>query len=263
MIAIIAILAGLLLPALGKAKTKAQGISCLNNLKQLQLGWLMYADDHNGTLVPNEWYTSIGGWVEGIMDFNGNNPDNTNLHNLTDPKYAKLAPYTKSAGIYKCPADRSAVTIRGQRYPRVRSVSMNHAQGTKLEGGPVTAHWLTSPPYRVYTKLADIIDPSPSALWILVDEHPDSINNGGLAVDCVDRGSAARIIDFPASYHNGACGFSFADGHSEIHHWLDPRTKPPIKYNNSLQLDVASANNPDVAWIQERTSALIKSPGGN
>ncbi|MHB8522628.1 MAG: type II secretion system protein [Limisphaerales bacterium] len=109
-IAIIAILAGLLLPALGKAKTKAQGISCLNNLKQLQLGWLMYADDHSGTLVPNEWYTSIGGWVEGIMDFNGNNPD---------------------------------------------------------------------------------------------------------------------------------------------------------KYNNSLQLDVASANNPDVAWIQERTSALIKSPGGN
>jgi prepilin-type N-terminal cleavage/methylation domain-containing protein/prepilin-type processing-associated H-X9-DG protein len=257
-IAIIAILASLLLPALSKAKAKGQGISCMNNLRQLTFAWLMYADDHEGWLVPNEWYTSEGGWVEGIMDFDPGNPDNTNILKLIDPKYAKLAPYIRSPGIYKCPADRSAVTIRGTRYPRVRSVSMNHAQGTKLGGGPVTAEWLTHPPYRVYSKLSEITGPPASGLWILVDEHPDSINNGGLAVECVDRGPAARIVDYPASSHNGAGGLSFADGHSEIHKWLDPRTKPPVRYNNLLQLNVRSPNNPDVAWLQERTSALME-----
>src|SRR5437867_6337427 len=89
-IAIIAILAGLLLPTLAKAKTKAQGIQCMSNLRQLQLGWVMYADDHQGKLVPNEWYTSSGGWVQGIMDFNPGNPDNTNLLLLIDSRYAKL-----------------------------------------------------------------------------------------------------------------------------------------------------------------------------
>ena len=258
-IAIIAILASLLLPVLAKAKTKAQGINCMNNLRQVQLGWLMYADDHEGRLVPNEWYTSItGGWVSGIMDYNGGNPDNTNTVYLTDARYAKLAPYTRAARIYKCPADQSAVTINGHREPRVRSISMNHAQGTALNGDSVTGLWLPHPPYRVYGKLADIVDPAPVKLWIILDEHPDSINNGGLAVDCGDKNQSARIIDFPASYHNGACGISFADGHSEIHRWLDSRTKPPIRYNNNLQLNVSSPNNQDVAWLQERTSSLIK-----
>jgi prepilin-type N-terminal cleavage/methylation domain-containing protein/prepilin-type processing-associated H-X9-DG protein len=256
-IAIIAILAGMLLPALAKAKASAQGISCMNNLKQLQLAWLMYADDHENWLVPNEWYTSSGGWVTGIMDFSPGNRDNTNTLYLTDPQYAKFAPYNPSAAIYKCPADRSAVSIGGKRHPRVRSVAMNHAQGTKLGGGPVTAQWLTTPPYRVYSKLDHITDPTPSKMWIIADEHPDSINNGGLAVTCVDRGAAARIIDFPSSTHNGACGLSFADGHSEIKRWVDARTKPPVRYNNQLQLNVASPNNPDVAWLQERTSSLM------
>lgn len=257
-IAIIAILAGMLLPALSKAKTKAQGISCMNNLRQLQLGWTLYADDHNGDLVPNDWYvgSTRGGWVQGIMDFNSSNTDNTNKQLLINPEHAKLAPYTQSPDIYKCPADQSSVSFRNRRFPRVRSVSMNHAQGTRWGGGPVTGEWLPHPPYRVYSKLSDIVDPHPTGLWIVVDEHPDSINNGGLAVKCDGKGRAARIIDYPASFHNGACGFSFADGHAEIHRWLDPRTQPPVRYNNQLQLNVASPGNVDVAWLQERTSAL-------
>ena len=105
--------------------------------------------------------------------------------------------------------------------------------------------------------MTEISDPSPSQFWVLVDEHPDSINNGGMAVQCTGRGANARIIDYPASFHNGACGFSFADGHSEIRRWLDARTKPPVRYNNLLPLDVPSPNNPDVEWMQVRTSSLL------
>src|SRR2546426_4365988 len=106
-IAIIAILAAMLLPALAKAKVKAQGIQCLSNLRQLQLAWVLYSGDHQEVLVP---YPT---WVSGWLDFNGSNPDNTNLSLLVDPKFAKLAPYTGAPGVYKCPADKSAVRIGG------------------------------------------------------------------------------------------------------------------------------------------------------
>jgi prepilin-type N-terminal cleavage/methylation domain-containing protein/prepilin-type processing-associated H-X9-DG protein len=246
-IAIIAILASMLLPALAKAKTKAQGIACLSNLKQLTLGWWLYADDHEENL------TAQVSWVKGWLDFSPNNPDNTNLLYLLDPKFATLAPYTKSAGIYKCPADQSAVKIHGQRQARVRSISMNVALGDDLLGN-IQRTWLGSPPYRQYHKRTDIIDPPPSQLWVFVDEHPDSINNGDMAVKCDTRGPQAQFIDYPASYHNGACGFSFADGHGEIKKWLDPRTKIPIRYTGTLG-NKSSPNNPDIAWMQERTSS--------
>src|SRR5262245_45880899 len=115
-IAIIAVLASMLLPALAKAKTKAQGIQCLSNLKQLQLAWALYTDDHRGVLVP---YIS---WVTGWLDFSGANTDNTNVSLLMDRNKAKLAPYTQSPGIYKCPTDRSSVRTRGGTFARVRSV---------------------------------------------------------------------------------------------------------------------------------------------
>jgi len=111
-IAIIAILAALLLPALAKAKTKAQGIQCVSNNKQLTLAWIMYAHDYEDNLVWNDLTASGSGWVRGFLNYDGGNPDNTNTVWLTDPQYAKLAPYTaKTAGVYKCPADNSTVTI--------------------------------------------------------------------------------------------------------------------------------------------------------
>ena len=109
--------------------------------------------------------------------------------------------------------------------------------------------------YRTYFKSADISDPSPSMLWVLLDEHPDGINAGGFANMMVESPGAARIIDFPASYHNGAAGSSFSDGHAEIRKWVDSRTKPKVKNDNSLALNVASANNRDMIWLAERTSA--------
>ena len=246
-IAIIAILASMLLPALTGAKTKAQGLSCLSNMKQLTTAWWMYADD-NGEKLPGP-----DSWVSGWLDFNGANTDNTNVLLLIDPKYASLAPYTRSTGIYKCPADLSAVTISGRRYPRVRSISMNTALGDDNLGN-IYRWWLGVPPYRQYHKRTDITAPPPALMWVFVDEHPDSINNGDMAVKCDAVGQDAQFVDYPASYHNGACGFSFADGHAEIKKWLDPRTKPPIRYNG-LITGRASPNNPDIAWMQRRTSS--------
>ena len=130
-IAIIAILAGMLLPALSKAKTKAQGIACLSNLKQLQLGFHLYAGDNRDALVqPGNSGNELYSWVQGWIDFNPGNPDNTNTTQLLDRKKAAFAPYLQSAGVYKCPADRSFVTIRGSRHSRVRSMGMNQAIAT-------------------------------------------------------------------------------------------------------------------------------------
>jgi prepilin-type N-terminal cleavage/methylation domain-containing protein/prepilin-type processing-associated H-X9-DG protein len=246
-IAIIAILASLLLPSLAKAKTKAQGISCMSNLKQLTTAWWLYADD-NGEKLPGQ-----DAWVSGWLDFNGANPDNTNLLYLLDSRYASLAPYTRSAGIYKCPADQSAVTIGARRYPRVRSISMNTTLGD--DGlGSAYRWWIGSPPYRQYHKRTELDNPAPSHLWVFVDEHPDSINNGDMAVKCDAVGPDAQFVDYPASYHNGACGFSFADSHAEIKKWLDPRTKPPVTYTGIIN-GRPSPNNSDIAWMQERTSS--------
>jgi len=251
-IAIIAILAGLLLPVLDKAKAKAHGIFCMNNTKQLLLAWKLYTDDYNGYFPTNA--EGPFGWVTGWLDYNGNNPDNTNTENLINPKFALLAPYTgRAAGIYKCPADKSTVKTKGGTFARVRSVSMS--QSISCSGG---SHHLPSPPYRVYYKESDLIDPPPARLWILIDEHPDSINDAAFAVsmDGFDRPNprAYKFLDLPASYHNGACGIAFADGHSEIHKWRDSGTRLPVRYNSNVNF-VSQPNNRDVFWLQERSSS--------
>lgn len=263
-IAIIAILAGMLLPALSKAKTKAQGIQCMNNTRQVTLAWTMYASDHNDRLPQNLDNRNVGGWITGIMNFSPSNSDNTNKQLLINPDFAQLGPYVQNPEVFKCPADQSTVSFRGRTFERVRSISMSQAVGTKPDGSPVNGPWLDGnhshqlgQTYYTYGKLGDFNRPGPSETWVLVDEHPDSINDGGFAVSMTE-GRAAKIIDVPAAFHNGACGFSFADGHSEIHRWLDPRTMPPVTYTGNINLNFSSPGNPDVRWMQEHTSARIQ-----
>ena len=259
-IAIIAILAGMLLPALGKAKMKAQGIQCMNNLKQLQLVFLIYPDDNNDNLTSSGYTSPVEAtaWVNGWEDFNGANLDNTDPRTLIDPARAKFAKYLTGVGVYRCPADRSTVKVKGQVVPRLRSMSMGQqwaGPGDWLDPAGFQAN-VTSKKYRTYFKKSAI--DNPTMRWVFIDEHPDSINAGGFANMMVPVAASARIIDYPASYHNGACGISFSDGHAEIRKWVDSRTRLQPKYNNNIQLNVASPNNQDMIWLGERTCIANK-----
>ena len=236
-IAIIAILAGMLLPALAKSKAKALGISCLNNLKQLQLGWHMYASDNGDRLVPNGDGGNIG-WCAGWLP---TPQDATNVTLLKAPK-GYLWNYQPSLGIYRCPADNSTVRIGTKKYPRVRSIAMN--------GNMNGNSWYTAiidKTFYTYRKYSDIVRPSPAQAFVFLDEHPDSIDDGYFLV-FLDRKQLWG--NMPANYHNGACGFSFADGHAEIRKWRDPDTL--------AKKIVQNPKGPiDVPWIQIRTSAPI------
>jgi prepilin-type N-terminal cleavage/methylation domain-containing protein/prepilin-type processing-associated H-X9-DG protein len=227
-IAIIAVLAALLLPALAKAKTKAEGAGCLNNLRQVQIAWLMYRDDNNGRLALNAPGGTTNGWVAGWLDWLSAT-DNTNGQLLTQ---GLLGPYTaKTLGVYKCPADK----FPADNGPRVRSISMNTYMARENMAG-------------AYMKDADLL--KPSTLWVLLDEHPDSINDGCFST----LGDGTTYWnDLPGSSHNGACGLAFADGHSEIHKWLVASTKRKVMRQDFTGLTIPDSNR-DLLWLLQHTS---------
>jgi len=245
-IAIIAILAGLLLPALAKAKTKAQGLHCLNNGRQLMLGWRLQSDDNNDILLAAEdgFTPARSNWCSGWLDFTS---AKVNWEITNDITKSPIWPYTgNSRAIYKCGADKSMVqNNKGERVPRVRSISMSQVFGN---GG-----WLPNSNWRTYDKQSVIV--APTKTWVFVDEHPDSINDAAFANACTggDKPGTAQIIDMPASFHNGACGFSFADGHSEIHKWKASARNWPIKVANFSAPGPWRPSDNDILWMRERT----------
>jgi len=247
-IAIIAILAAMLLPALSKARLKAQGASCMNNGHQLILGWKMYADDNHDLLLAS-LNVNTGDprvvWVTGSLDFNGGNASNWDVNQ--DLVNSPLLPFVgKSYTVFKCPADQATVTVSGTKRPRVRSISMSQAFDF---GG-----WLPNPPYRVYGRTTQIV--SPVKTWVFMDEHPDSINDAALAVKMAEpTDTTAQIIDFPASYHGGSCGMAFADGHSEIHKWKGKTIQAPVSYTGSMALNVGAQDSlSDIIWLSSVTT---------
>ena len=258
-IAIIAILAALLLPALSGAKLKSQGIYCMNNTKQMALGWIMYGDDNNSRLVYNRDGGNVGkgkgdeAWVGGWLDFTAGNTDNTNVAMLINhdkyPYGAFLGPYVKSPAAYKCPADRSMALIAGQRSPRARSLSMNCYVGES------SRTWTTPSKYTLCTKTPMI--KSPVNMYVFVDEREDGINDGWFAQNPDSR---YNIIDFPASYHGSAAGFSFADGHAEIHKWKDKRTMPALSPGQDLPLNQVYSGDTDIDWLAQHSAGLGSYP---
>ncbi len=250
-IAIIAVLASMLLPALGRAKVKAQGIQCMNNHRQLLVAWRLYVDDNYDQLPhvkhgPYEW---VGGW----LDYVNSNRENWDPDaNITK---SILWPYSgKALGIYKCPSDRSTVNVRGQTLPRVRSMSMLNWVGGRGENREMG--W-SGPEWRIYRKYSDMTDPGPARTFVFLDEREDSINDGMFVVDMTgfpDNPRALHIVDIPASYHGGSGGLSFADGHSELKPWRDPRTKPKLVKGVIIPYDNPSPDNRDIVWLQERAT---------
>jgi prepilin-type N-terminal cleavage/methylation domain-containing protein/prepilin-type processing-associated H-X9-DG protein len=263
-IAIIAILAAMLLPALGKAKEKTQGIYCMNNGKQLMMAWHMYNADNMDRIVQSyHGGDSQSGaaandpkkapWVVGWLDW-GNSSDNTNILFLIEEKYAKLGKYVgKNPQVFKCPADKYlSMTQRGRGWKeRCRSLSGNIGVG---DGNATTGPWDANM-YRHIKKASDFIYAGPAETWVYVDEHPDSINDAGF-FNPRNNG----WVDLPATYHNGACGFAFADGHSEIHKWRASISKGrarQVKLADFSGTEIAvPARDPDMAWIVYRSGRI-------
>jgi prepilin-type N-terminal cleavage/methylation domain-containing protein len=252
-IAIIAILAAMLLPALARAKAQSQGIKCESNLRQLQIAWFSYLNDNGGHLVRNcgedEQITSASelpatakqlSWVYGNVTIEA---DATNNLMITD---GLLYPYVQNVGVYECPANMGEV----HGFIPNRSYSMSCWMNPSLS-------WDSSRGYTgskllaVFLKQSDIF--APANTWVFLDENPWSINDGFFVSDP----NVPVWVDIPASYHAGACGISFSDGHAELKQWRDPnilncKATPP---SNGTQTRYA----PDLQWLQQRSTFLVNS----
>jgi prepilin-type N-terminal cleavage/methylation domain-containing protein/prepilin-type processing-associated H-X9-DG protein len=286
-IAIIAILAALLLPALALAKQKAQATQCMSNVRQVAIGIFSYSMDMRGCFPANEEGDQttldvaippvpVKPWVNGWMNYTGGTPgtdgglSDTDLNYLVGGVYTSTGSYIKNPGVFRCPADPSdAYGTSGA--PRVRSISMNQAIGCNLDGTEDSAadgaigNWLpgtpSGGPWMVYEKDSQMTRPSPAGLWLILDEHPDSINDGAFAVQMSTIADSSAIwIDHASALHGGGCAFSFCDGHALVHHWRDPNWKttlrfPPLFQTGWGQTTVYNSATVDLRWIGEHTSA--------
>jgi prepilin-type N-terminal cleavage/methylation domain-containing protein/prepilin-type processing-associated H-X9-DG protein len=281
-IAIIAILAALLLPTLKNAKEQSMGIKCMSNMRQMALGWRMYAQENREYVVlssadpnlPNDVLNNYV-WTKQEEDFSDNA---YNYDPTVDITVGPLYPYINSYLVYRCPADTSTINHHGILLPRVRTVSMNFFfggfGGVGASDGQGVGAWGAN--YPVYLKTTDLIagkSPGPSQTWVFIDERQDCINWGNYLTDMTgdtpsEPGTYEFDEDMPGMYHVFSAGFAFADGHAEIVHWHDSKTTPPLI--STPNTAPGAANGPaspyplpvpydkDVTWLQLHTVRPIK-----
>ena len=273
-IAIIAILAAMLLPALTAAKQKAQATGCMNNGRQIMLGWIMYGNDNNDLLPPNDDWTwnqtyylntkasQMKNWVVGSMisSLDANNSASIGTAELTDPN-SLLSSYVSNPKSYHCAADNYTDPRSHTVHPR--SYSMNSAVGTVYYqafnggrtpvGAPVPGEWLNGSSannnqstWMTYGKSTTFTQPGPSETWVIMDENPLSINDGAMAISALATPGHTYLVDYPSGLHGKAGGISFADGHSIVHKWHDARTyTPPSSLSSGGGGQSGNAQNPD------------------
>ena len=244
----IAILALLVLPALGASKTQSASTGCLYNLRHLQTGCAMYSTDNNDYLIPNAPLgppSSRGAWINLLAAENwGNSPANTNPVYYTS---ALLWPYLgNNLSVFRCPGD----VVPSANGTRLRSYSMNGQMGSVYDATIVAGYnsgWL------LYAKASDIVRPTPANAFVFLDESPGSLNDGYLQVGL----NSPIFPDVPACYLEGGCGFSFADGHGEIHRWQTSTLKIPVLQGNTFVnlLPINGVRNVDWLWLRQHASS--------
>lgn len=252
-IAIIAILAAMLLPALSRAKSKAQAAYCMSNNKQVMLGYWMYVDDSNDQLPAVKGTYAQGSWMDGWLDESAK-VDNWDVdaHITKSP----LFQFWRNAKILKCPSDKFTVNVRGTRMPRVRSISLNAFVGGRPPAGSAGAIGYGTDGYRIFTKRTHITNPAKT--FTFLDEREDSINDGMFVVNTTEP--ASEIVDKPAAVHGGSGSFAFADGHCEIKAWKtdDVRLVPGANVVTPYPTPLRTRPNVDVKWLQENASVRMQ-----
>lgn len=277
-ISIIAILAAMLMPVLSRARQKAQGSQCLSNGKQMMLAMTIYGSENNDFFPPNpdDGNTDPGyNWCSGAAGIGQSQEFDPDV--IANPSLSLLIQYLGgNINLFRCPADirqglyqGTNTALIGHIVPAARTFSMSQSVGTvdpcydEMERGespsndhcgvpnlPVNGPWLNGQrtnirnnPWATYGKFSQVLSPGPSMLWVLVDENPAGLNDAAFAFQMMQP----SWLDAPGSYHNGACGFAFADGHSEIHKWLN------------IPQPAADANQSDWSWMAQRTSVNVGS----